>query len=161
MESLAIMETEISSQSINRLRHGLVVIQINLFVFDASPEPLNEDIVQCAAAAVHADPDLALFENSGKSIARELRALISVEDLWATQLKGSIERAQAKVVLHRRGNVPTEHIARVPINDRDQVDEAGMQTNICDIRSPDLIHAINLHPTQQVRVNLMPRRRER
>jgi len=161
VESLALIETKISSQTLNRLRHGLVVVQINLFVFDASPEPFNEDVVQCAAATVHADLDLALFENSCKSIARELRALISVEDLWATQLKGSIERAQAKVVLHRRGNLPTEHIARVPINDRDQVDEAGMQTNLCDIRAPDLIHTINLHPTLQVRVNLMPQRRER
>lgn len=160
MESLAIIEIEISSQTFNRLRHGLVVVQINLFVFDASPEPLNEDVVRCTASAVHADLDLALFENSSKGIACELRALITVKDLWMSHMKCSIERAQAKVVLHRRGDLPTEHIARVPINDRDQVNEAGLQANIRDIHAPDLIHAIDLQPAQQVGINLMTRCRE-
>jgi hypothetical protein len=38
---------------------------VDVFVFDALPEPFNEDVVQGPASPVHADGDLALFENSG------------------------------------------------------------------------------------------------
>ncbi len=143
------------------MRLGLVVVQVNLFVFDASPESLINDVVQCTAPVVRADLDLALFENFSKGIACETRALIAVKDLWISCMKRSIERAQAKVVLLRRGDHLTEHIARVPINYCDKVNEAGLQSDIFDIRAPYLIHAIYLQPAQQVWINLVTRCRER
>jgi len=160
VESLGIIEIEITSETFNRFRHGLVVGQISLFVFAASPDANNEDVIQCAASAVHADLDLALFENSSKGNACELRTLITVKDLLISSMKCSIERAQAKVYLHHRGDLATEHITRMPINDRDQVNKAGLQTNKCDIHAPYLIHAIDLQPAQQVVMKLMNRSRD-
>ena len=54
---------------------------IHIFVFDASPEPLDEDVIQCATSPVHTDGDLALIENPGERAIDELRALVSVKDL--------------------------------------------------------------------------------
>src|SRR5512147_2359171 len=47
----------------------------------ASPQPLDEDVVEPAAAPVHADRDAGGFEPGRECGAGELRALIAVEDL--------------------------------------------------------------------------------
>ena len=54
---------------------------IRIFVFDAPPEPLDEDVIQGSTSPVHTDGDLALFEYPGERATDELRALVSVEDL--------------------------------------------------------------------------------
>ncbi len=46
MQPLPIVELKISTQARDGLRHGFVITDVDVFVFDASPEPLNEDVVQ-------------------------------------------------------------------------------------------------------------------
>src|SRR3954471_23996935 len=53
-----------------------VGMQVYVFVFQASPQPLDEDVVHAPALAVHADPDAFSTPVNG-----ELTALIGVEDL--------------------------------------------------------------------------------
>src|SRR5215813_2613520 len=43
----------------------LVITYVGVFVFHASPEPSNEDVVRRPASPIHADVDLALFEKPG------------------------------------------------------------------------------------------------
>src|SRR5262245_30374029 len=125
MKALPIVELKISPQACDGLRRGFVITDVDVFVFDASPEPLNEDVVQRSASTIHADGDLALFENPGECAAGALRPLIRVEDLRLYQLHGLIQRAHTELALHRRRDFPTEHVARVPVDDRDQVNEAA------------------------------------
>ena len=87
MKALPIVELKISTQARDGLRRGFVITDVDVFVFDASPEPLNEDVVQRPASPVHADGDLALFENPSERIARELRTLICVEDFRLRHLQ--------------------------------------------------------------------------
>ena len=56
-------------------------MQIQVVIFDGPPQLLEEDIVLASAAAVHADADGVVFENSGEAGAGKLGALIGVEDL--------------------------------------------------------------------------------
>ena len=35
-------------------------------MLEAPPEPLDEDVVQCPAPSVHADPDILPFEDVGE-----------------------------------------------------------------------------------------------
>jgi hypothetical protein len=51
--------------------------------------------------------------------------------------------------------LPRQHIAAVPIHDRHQVDKAMCQTDIRDIRRPDLIWASDCQVPQQVRLDGM------
>jgi len=51
-------------------------------IFDALPEPLDEDVVHPAAPSVHADPDVVSLENSDKCVSGKLTALVGVEYLW-------------------------------------------------------------------------------
>ncbi len=56
-------------------------MQVDLFVFDAASEPLDEDVVQSLTASIHTDGDFRFFENSGERIACELRSLARIENL--------------------------------------------------------------------------------
>src|SRR5262245_54236898 len=128
MQPLPIVELKISAQARDGLRYGFVITDVDVFVFNASPEPLNEDVVQRPASPVHADGDFALFENPGERAAGELRALIRVEDLRLGHLQRLIQRAYTELTLHRRRDFPTEHVTRVPVDNRDKVNEATEQT---------------------------------
>src|SRR3546814_12714443 len=60
---------------------GLEGVQVDAFVFQGAPEPLDEDIVHPASPAIHADLDLGRAQNAGEGVAGELTALIRIEDL--------------------------------------------------------------------------------
>src|SRR5271169_5254484 len=61
------------------LTAGLEGIVEVAFVFERSPQPLDEDVVHPAAATVHRDADFGLPQGVGEGKAGELRALIGVE----------------------------------------------------------------------------------
>jgi hypothetical protein len=51
---------------------GLVGLEVDLLVFDCSPESLDEHVVSPAPLAVHADSDLVGFEHPDEPRAGEL-----------------------------------------------------------------------------------------
>ncbi len=55
-------------------------MQVDLFVLKRAPEPFDKAVVAPAAFAIHADADRMVEEDPGKRRARELGALIGVED---------------------------------------------------------------------------------
>src|SRR5262245_63208133 len=98
-----------------------------------------------------------IFENPSECTACELRSLIRVEDLWSCHLQRSSQRARTELAFHRRRDFPTENVSRIPVDDCDQVNKAGEQTNVGDVSAPDLIHPRDLHATQQIRIDLITR----
>src|ERR1700741_380858 len=59
----------------------------HLLVFQAAPQPFNEDVVKKSAFAVHADPHTATFQLIEKRGAGELHALIRVEHVRLTEAR--------------------------------------------------------------------------
>jgi hypothetical protein len=90
MKPLTVVKPEVFSQASDGLGRVLVIVQVDLFVFDAAPEPFDEDVVQRTASPVHTDGDLALFENPSERAAGELRTLIGIEDLRLRHLQRSV-----------------------------------------------------------------------
>jgi len=43
-------------------------MQVNLLIFEASPETFNKDVILAPTLAIHADPDTVVFEPVGKRI---------------------------------------------------------------------------------------------
>ena len=80
MRSFGIVEGEICTQSLGSLGHGLVVLEIDFFILDASPESLHEDVIPAPPSSIPTDTDAFLFESVCKIFTCELRALIAVED---------------------------------------------------------------------------------
>jgi hypothetical protein len=66
MQSLPVVEAEISSQSISNFRHTAIIIQVNIFVLHASPQPLYKDVIQRPHACVLAYLDILLKQPPGK-----------------------------------------------------------------------------------------------
>src|SRR5215204_1134958 len=63
------------------LADAFVGAQIQLLVFDAAPQPLDEHVVPPSALAIHADRNAVAAEDASEGLAGELRALIRVEDV--------------------------------------------------------------------------------
>src|ERR1017187_1141831 len=93
MRPAVIIEVEIAADRRAGLGHSVVGSEIHLLVFDAAPQPLNEDVVAPRALSVHADRDAILDQHAGERDARELRALVCVEDLWLAVLRQSLTPA--------------------------------------------------------------------
>ena len=60
------------------IRH---LMQIDRLVFQAAPQPFDEDIVQLTAPAIHGDRHARLLQRTSESQGGKLTALISIEYL--------------------------------------------------------------------------------
>jgi hypothetical protein len=69
----------------------LIVVEIDLLVFDRPPQPLDKDVIKDAATAIHADPNIVFLKPPGKLIAGKLTPLINVEDLGCGYLEGFLQ----------------------------------------------------------------------
>jgi hypothetical protein len=72
----ALVEVEIAADRGAGIRHPVVGAQINLLVFDAAPQSLDEHVVAPGALAVHADRNAVGGEHAGEGRPGELRALV-------------------------------------------------------------------------------------
>ena len=67
-----VVEVQILSDGSARFGHVGVGLQVDLLVFDALPDALDEDVVAPGALAIHADPDAVGDQQAGEGGAGEL-----------------------------------------------------------------------------------------
>ena len=79
--SAAIIKLQVAADRCAGLADVVAGIEINLLVFDAAPQPLDEHIVPPSPFAVHADRNAVVGEQAGEGRARELRTLIRIKDV--------------------------------------------------------------------------------
>src|SRR5580704_4842724 len=79
--ALVIVEAEPCANAGFGLCDRCIGVEVDFFVFEAAPQPLDEDVVHVAALPVHADHDAVPLQGAGEFVAGELAALIGVEDL--------------------------------------------------------------------------------
>src|SRR5215471_3362398 len=114
MRTLSIVKAEVGPEIPHRVWRIAVVLQVNVFVFDRSPQPFHEDVVQRTATAVHADQNVLGFEPARERIAGELRALSGVEYFRTPVLQRAVQCRTAEFRIQARRYFPTEHIAAEP-----------------------------------------------
>ena len=85
MKTLPVVEREILVQTRPAVPQTGVVVEVDLFILDGSPQAFNEDIIEDPSAAIHADPYPRGEEPVGERRAGELAALITIEDGWLGQ----------------------------------------------------------------------------
>ena len=83
MRSSSVIKVKIPADRISCLGDSFVGSQIDLLVFDAAPQPLNEHVVPPGAFAIHADGNVVAGKQAGERRASELCALVGVEDFPA------------------------------------------------------------------------------
>ena len=133
-----------------------VSLQENFLVFQAPPKPLDEDVVQKAAFAIHADLDVACFEQRSERFGGELRALIGVEDFrLSVSIHRLLQRFHAEIALQRNRQTPRQHPPAEPVHHRNQINKAPGHRNIRYIGAPDLIGMVDVQIPQQIWVDFV------
>ena len=121
-----------------------ISMQVDLLVFETTPQPLDKDVVHASTLAVHADRDAMPLKGAGEVVTGELAALVGIEDFRsAIARKRFLERLDAKIGVERVGKAPGQHRAAHPVHDYDQVDKALGHRNVGDIGAPDLIDPLD------------------
>lgn len=81
MDTDIVVVTDIVSNASYHLPTVIVGIEIDIVLFEGSPEALYPGIVTATAATVHADLDLMGLERFNPFFARVLAALVGVDNL--------------------------------------------------------------------------------
>ena len=55
MGALMVVEVQISRDPFSAMSRRVILVQIHLLIFQASPQSFNKDVVECPTFAVHAD----------------------------------------------------------------------------------------------------------
>ncbi len=99
------------------IARGLVGLEVDLLVFDRSPESLDQDVVAPASLAVHVYGDLVRLQHLDELQAGELAALIGIDDLgFAVPRERFLQRLDAEVGVHRVGESPGQNLSAVPVH---------------------------------------------
>ena len=69
-----------------RLGDAGISVEVDLLVFQAAPQPLDEDIVHAPALAVHAEGDRMALEGAGEVVAGELAPLVGIVS-WTPKMR--------------------------------------------------------------------------
>ena len=140
MGASTIVKSEVVTDASERLGHSFVVLQVYFFVLEASPQPLDEHIVDPAAPTVHADSHTLIKQEFCEEVTGELSPLLRVEDLGGAI---AVEGLHAEVVVQGIGEPPRERLSTVPIHDGHQVQEPSCHGNIANIGTPDLVRPVD------------------
>ena len=133
--------------------------QAHALVLQRAPQPLDERVVAPLALAVHRDADAARRQLPGPRRGGELAALVGVEHLRrAAAVEGLGQRVHAKQRVLGRGQPPRQHLARMPVHDRHQVQKPMRHRHIRQVGAPRLVGPAHRQVAQQVRIHPTARR---
>ncbi len=129
----AIVKIQIPVDRSARLADTGVGIEIDLFVFDRFPDPLNKNIVAPRAFAVHADGYGIVQQHTGEGCAGKLVFLIGDEDVRPAVFGQSLlNRFDAERRLHRDRQPPGQNPAAKPVDHGSEIDKTAMPSR-CSI----------------------------
>ena len=139
MTSFLVVKPKVIAEASSAVGNISVIFQINPLIFHRPPEPFDHNIVKRTALTVHADPKRVTFERFDKLIARVLSSLIGIEDFGASDPERVLNTVNAKLRIERCRKLPCYHVTTEPVEDRRQINEASRQSDIRNIRRPNLI----------------------
>ena len=151
-----VVEVEIGGQTGLQLTHRVILVEIDVLILDAAPQAFAEDVVEGAASAIHADLDVGSEQAGSEGIGRELCALVGIEDLGSTFAERLAQSIETEDAVQGVGELPSEHVAAVPVDDSNQVHEAAQHRHIGDVSAPDLVDMRNRQVAQKIGIALVP-----
>src|SRR4051812_44417652 len=142
MRPLGVVEPEIAVNSVAGVPWMTIVGQIDLLIFQAAPQALGKDVIQCPPLAIHTDLDARRFERLGNLWTGEMTALIRIPNLRDGKRPRLPDRREHKTHLQGLVKPPTDHIAAEPVDNRHQVQPAVTQADVRDIAAPNVIRVV-------------------
>src|SRR3954453_18613112 len=92
MWPLVIVKVKVRFQRREQVLAGGEVAGVDQFVFERAPQTFDENVVECATAAIHTNGDPTLLQRSQKIGGGKLRALIGVPDFGLAEAKRGVKR---------------------------------------------------------------------
>ena len=80
MEPRTVVELKVTLQAVHRFRHAAIILEIDLLIRHTAPQPFHKHGSEDATPSIHAEEHPMGSPRFGQGQARELRALISIED---------------------------------------------------------------------------------
>ena len=119
-------------------------MQIDTFILQGPPKPLDHSMINPAAFTVHTDLYLCGTQNAYPVTTDELAALVGIEYLRRT-MRGQhlLQGLDAEVCIHAVRQPPRQNLTTVPVHNCHEVQKAALHRNIRDVRASDLICAVN------------------
>ena len=150
MGAEVVVEMKILFDLLIGFRGSLILMEIDLLVFQGSPQPLGEDIVESSSFSVHADLDVMMDQDIEIAEAGELGSLIRVMDFRFSGTERLGESFNTEGIFQGIGEAEGNHIATEPIDDGNQIEKSMTQTNIRDVRSPDMIRMADGQTSEEI-----------
>ena len=146
MQPLVTVKVKVIGQARFQFAWRSVTSQINVLVLHRSPKPFDEHVVQRSTTTVHADLNTLLFKLAGELAARELAALVRVENRRTSAGRERFFQCfDAKTRVQRVRQPPRQNASAVPIHYRRQKQEPVWHRHVSDIRRPDVIGPQDRH----------------
>src|SRR5881398_2715154 len=117
MQTILIVELKIRVQPAFCIRDRLILLEIHLLILNTSPEPFNENVVQCSSSAIPTDAYVCGLEPVRKFLTGKLRSLVVVENFRSCPLKCLVERFETKGCFQRDRSSPGQDVATEPVDD--------------------------------------------
>src|SRR5450830_449711 len=129
MRSPGIVKAKVTADRDASLGDRVVRFQINLLVFDRSPQALDEHIIPPRSFAIHADGDAGLEKNLGEAGAGEFAAFIRIKNVRpAVASHGFLQRLDAELRFHGDRQPPSENTTAESVDGNVPIDvEVGGQ----------------------------------
>ena len=120
-------------------QRGLIRPQVDVFVFDAAPQSLDEHVIDPATFATHTDRYPLRLEYTRKGLTRVLRPLVSIENRWGAVLfERLVQGLDTGCSVERIRHAPGEHSAGIPIHDDRQIHKPFRHRRYNRYHSPSL-----------------------
>jgi len=126
MRPLLIVKAQVVPQPLPCLTGTGVIFEIDLLVFNGTPQPFRKNVIKRATLAIHADAHIMGEEQLRVLRTGKVTALIAITNLRSGLRQCSLQRFQHEGDLQGLIEFPTDHIAGIPIQDRHQVHPAAV-----------------------------------
>ena len=128
-------------------------MEVNLFVFEASPESLGENIVEGSAFSIHADLNLLGLKSLQIAGACKVASLVAIPNRGRGKRESPVHTVQNKGHLQSVIKLLGNDIPRIPVDRCHQIHPSVEEPNIGDIDPPDMVGRAGNHLPEKVRID--------
>lgn len=148
-----IVELEVAGERHPRLARRGILVEVHLLVFNGAPQAFGKHVVQCSSASIHADAHTSYRYERGVLRTGKVAALIAIQNLGCGLCQRVLDGPRHERLGQGLIELPTYHIAGVPIQYGDQIEPAVLQANIGDVDAPNVVRMGGCDIPQQVRID--------
>ena len=155
MWSECVVLDHVCINSLAQVLWRIVLVDINVIVFQCPEEAFGPDIIQSLSSAIHRDPDFVAFKELNVIWICEMATLVTVDNFRFSLAQSSFQTGHHKSLFQRARQLIVNNASAVPINDHKQVHESFAHLDIGYIDSPDLIRMRDCEVSEQIRANIL------